>query len=116
MTERSMSMDFLVRIDTTAFYELPEEQRSEVRDREWVRGRELHEQGILRRLWRLPGQKGNVGLWSARDGDELAQALESLPIWPYATVEATALAHHPLFDAIEGRTDDVGLTATPGTD
>ena len=45
----------------------------------------------------LPGRKGNVGIWSARDADQLTEALESLPIWPLITVEVTPLATHPLF-------------------
>jgi len=90
-------MDFLVRIDTTAVYKLPEGERRELIERERARGRELHASGFLRKAWSLPGQKGNVGIWSARDADQLTEALVSLPIWPLITVEVTPLATHPLF-------------------
>ena len=98
-------MDFLVRMDTSAVYQLPDRERKELVERESMRGRELHADGILRKVWRLPGQKANVGIWSARDADELAQALQSLPIWPLITVEVTPLATHPLFAerALEGQ-------------
>ena len=90
-------MDFLVRIDTTAVHRLPDGERKELIERERMRGRELHAAGFLRKAWSLPGQKGNVGIWSARDADQLTEALESLPIWPLITVEVTPLATHPLF-------------------
>ena len=90
-------MDFRVRIATTAVYRLPDGERRGLIERERARGRELRAGGFLRKAWSLPGQKGNVGIWSARDADQLTGALESLPIWPLITVEVTPLATHPLF-------------------
>lgn len=57
----------------------------------------MHAGGFLRKVWSLPGQKANVGIWSARDADQLTEALQSLPIWPLITLEVTPLATHPLF-------------------
>jgi muconolactone D-isomerase len=37
-----------------------------------------------------------VGIWSATDADELHAVLTSLPIFPYASFDVTALATHPL--------------------
>jgi muconolactone D-isomerase len=93
-------MDFLIRIDTTAVYQLPDRERKELIERESLRGRELHAGGILRKVWRLPGQKANISIWSARDADQLTEALQSLPIWPLITLEVTPLATHPLFAEI----------------
>lgn len=90
-------MDFLVRLNTTAVYRLPDGERRELIERERMRGRELHADGFLRKAWSLPGQKANVGIWSARDADQLTEALQSLPIWPLITLEVTPLATHPLF-------------------
>jgi muconolactone D-isomerase len=90
-------MDFLVRMDTTAVHQLPDRERKELIERESTRGQELHASGILRKVWRLPGQKANVGIWSVRDADQLTEALQSLPIWPLITLEVTPLATHPLF-------------------
>lgn len=50
-------MDFLVRMDTTAVDQLPDRERKELIERESGRGRELHADGILRKVWRLPGRK-----------------------------------------------------------
>jgi muconolactone D-isomerase len=98
-------MDFLVRKDTTAVHQLPDRERKELIEREWMRGRELNAGGILQKVWSLPGQKADVGIWLARDADQLPEALQSLPIWPLITLEVTPLATHPLFAemAREGR-------------
>ena len=89
-------MDFLVCIATTAVYRLPKGEGRELIERERARGRELQAGGFLQKAWSLPGQKGNVGIWSARDADQITGALESLPIWPLITGEVTPLATHPL--------------------
>ena len=55
----------------------------------------LAETGHLARLWRVPGQRANWGLWRAADATELHEVLTSLPLWPYMDIEVTALAKHP---------------------
>ncbi len=89
-------MDFLVRIDTTRAYELPADELQDLVTRERVRGRELMRQGVLRHFWRLPGRRANIGIWTAADADALEEALESLPIRPYAEIDITPLATHPM--------------------
>jgi len=100
MDTKGIGMDFLVRIDTSAILALPDAEREDLVAREQARGRELYAQGILRMLWRLPAEQGNVGIWSAADADELADALRSLPVWPLAKMTVTALATHPLMAAL----------------
>jgi muconolactone D-isomerase len=53
-------------------------------------------EGVIRHLWSLVGQRRNVGIWAAEDADELQAALTSLPVWPYADIEVTPLATHPM--------------------
>ena len=85
-------MDFLVRVDVARAYELPEVERAALIDRERARGRELLSQGVIRQLWRLPGTRTNIGIWSAADADALEEALASLPIRSYAEIHVTALS------------------------
>jgi muconolactone D-isomerase len=85
-------MDFLVRVGFARAYELPEDERAALLERERSRGRELLSQGVIRQLWRLPGTRTNIGIWSAADADALEEALASLPIRPYTEIEVTALA------------------------
>ena len=46
---------------------------------------------MIRQLWRLPGTRTNIGIWSAADANALEEALASLPIRPYTEIEVTAL-------------------------
>jgi len=84
-------MDFLVRVDFARAYELPEDERAALLERERSRGRELLSQGVIRQLWRLPGTRTNIGIWSAADANALEVALASLPIRPYSEFDVTAL-------------------------
>lgn len=71
--------------------------------REAQRARELSRQGHLRRLWALPAEgtgRRTLGLWNARDPDELDNILKSLPLYPWMTVTITELSPHPSDPAI----------------
>lgn len=89
-------MDFLVRIDAARAYELPTDEREDLIAHERVRGRELMAEGVLHHLWSVPGRRANIGVWTATDADALNDALESLPIRPYADIDVTPLATHPM--------------------
>ena len=62
---------------------------------EAARARELAAAGTIVRLWRIPGERANWGLWSATDADELHAAVSSLPLWPWCEVTVHPLARHP---------------------
>jgi muconolactone delta-isomerase len=71
--------------------------------REAQRARELSSQGHLRRLWALPAEatvRRTLGLWNAREPDELDNILKSLPLYPWMTVTTTELSPHPSDPAI----------------
>jgi muconolactone D-isomerase len=89
-------VEFLVRVDASHAYELPTPECDDLIRRERDRGRELLAEGVIQRFWRVPGRHANIGIWSARDVDELETALTSLPIWRYADIEVTPLAKHPM--------------------
>ena len=72
-----------------------EQTRAGLTAAEAARARELADAGTLVKLWRIPGQRANWGLWSAPDADVLHEALCSLPLWPWAEVTVHPLARHP---------------------
>lgn len=88
-------MQFLLHIKVT----WPPDGDPEERDRrtaaEGVRARELAAEGIIKRVWRIPGQWANWGLWEAPDATTIHAAVQSLPMWPYLEVEVHPLADHP---------------------
>ena len=89
-------MEFLVWIQVTLPAELSSGSRQELMEREQVRGRELMNEGVIRRIWRIPGRTANVGIWDATNPTALHEALSSLPMFPYIDAKVTPLATHPL--------------------
>jgi muconolactone D-isomerase len=89
-------MEFLVEIEVQFPSHFSDEQRLGLIALERARGEELCSEGILRAIWRVPGQLANYAVWSAPNATEVHQAITSLPLWPYAKVRVTALAAHDL--------------------
>jgi muconolactone D-isomerase len=92
-------MEFLVHITVS----IPDTIAEDVVAQERRAGAELRDAGIIRRIWRVPGTTGNVGIWEAPDATALHEALSSLPAFPWARAEVTPLAVHPL-EAVTGDT------------
>lgn len=88
-------MEFLVFCEIEFTPDVTTERQEELRAAEAARARELQEAGLLMRLWRVPGQRANYGLWEAADATELHDALSSLPLFPYMRIHVEALAGHP---------------------
>ncbi len=59
-------MEFLVHMEV-ARIEGGEEREKQLREQEAARSRELATQGLLVRLWRVPGRRENWGIWRAAD-------------------------------------------------
>ncbi len=88
-------MEFLVEIETKWPPDGDPARRAELVKAESARAKELAGQGILRKLWRIPGTWKNVGLWEAEDATALHAAISSLPFFPWLTVHVRPLAVHP---------------------
>ena len=74
----------------------PDAVADDTNAREAVRAGELASEGHLLRLWRLPpGGPGALGLWRARDADEMQAIVRSLPLDAWMTTEITPLTTHP---------------------
>jgi muconolactone D-isomerase len=89
-------MEFLVRIDIDIPLDTPSERRQALQNAETERARALMAEGVIVRIWRLPGRTANVGVWAAPDATALHDVLTSMPLFPYFTVEVEALAVHYL--------------------
>lgn len=88
-------MEFLVEIENLWPPDGDANQKAELVKAEAARAKELAAEGILRKLWRIPGTVRNVGLWEAGDATALHQALSSLPFFPWLDIEVRPLAAHP---------------------
>jgi muconolactone D-isomerase len=88
-------IEFLVRIDVSLPTDMPADQRQELLVAERVRGRELLDRGVLKRIWRVPGRFSNYSLYDVQDATALHDLLSSLPLWPWTTMSVEPLATHP---------------------
>lgn len=92
--------EYLVRIVLRRPDNVDDGSWATVLDNERQVGMDYRRQGVLRRIWRLPGTTANVGLWSASDASALHTLLSGLPAFPYMTIQVEALALHYL-EAVE---------------
>lgn len=91
--------EFLVEIEIELPASTPDDERAALIAAEGSRGRELRDAGSIVRIWRVPGRRANVGIWSAVDASELHELIASLPLFPWMSVQVRALAnHHLMFD------------------
>jgi muconolactone D-isomerase len=88
-------MEFLVNIEVEWPPEGDHEEFARLTAQERTRARELAEEGRIKRLWRIPGRRANWGLWEAADATQLHEAISSLPLFAYLSVEVYPLARHP---------------------
>jgi muconolactone D-isomerase len=87
-------MEFLVNVVVNWPPDGDPNQRDQLFEAELERGQELAREGTMKRLWRVPGQWANWGLWEAEDATGLHEALSSLPLWPWMSVTVHPLAEH----------------------
>ena len=88
-------MDYLVHITFTWPPGITAEEQQRLIAAEHARARELAATGNLERLWRIPGQRANWGIWHAADATELHAVIASLPMFPHLTATVHPLAAHP---------------------
>lgn len=88
-------MEFLVHIEINWPPEADDVLRQEIFARELEQGQLLAKQGLLRRLWRVPGRWANWSLYEVADATELHEALTSLPLYPWMDIQVHAVAEHP---------------------
>ncbi len=55
----------------------------------------LRNEGKLLRIWRIVGERANVGIWQADSLEELHESISGLPLFPYIEVSVTPLIEHP---------------------
>jgi muconolactone delta-isomerase len=91
-------MEYLVNMTTHVPDGTTPEKLDELRAREDAHSRVLAADGSLLRLWRPPLQPGEwrtLGLFAARDVDELTKVLASMPLHSWRTDDVTPLSPHP---------------------
>jgi muconolactone D-isomerase len=88
-------MLFHVRMDVHIPHDLSAEERQRLLAQEKARAADLQQQGIWVHLWRVVGRYSNISIFDVGSTDELHDVLWNLPLFPYMTIDVTALATHP---------------------
>ena len=88
-------MLYLVRMDVHLPLDMPAAQSDEIKAREKAYSQDLQRQGKWLQLHRIVGEYANYSVFDVDSNDELHTILSGLPLFPYMTMNVTALAHHP---------------------
>lgn len=88
-------VEFLVRAENRLPPDTADDVRARLKTGERARADELRADGVLKRLWRVPGRNATIGLYETTDATALHEALSSLPMFPWMDITVEALATHP---------------------
>lgn len=91
-------MDVIIPLD------IDPDERANTLAREVVYSQKLQRAGKWVHIWRLVGQYSNLSVLDVENNEELHDILWNLPLFPYMTIEVTALATHPSDITIAVRT------------
>lgn len=85
---------FQVRMDVAIPRDLDPQLRDETIAREKAYSQDLQRSGKWRHIWRIVGQYSNISIFDVDSADELHEILWNLPLFPYMSIEVTALTRH----------------------
>lgn len=88
-------MLYMVRMQVNIPHDMPADQADRLKAREKAQAQALQHAGKWKGLWRVAGQYANFSLFDVESHDELHEILSGLPLFPYMSIEVTALARHP---------------------
>lgn len=88
-------MLYLVRMDVRLPHDMPQAQAEEIKAREKAYSQQLQREGKWQQLHRVVGEYANYSVFDVDSHDELHTILSGLPLFPYMTMQVTALARHP---------------------
>ena len=71
------------------------DEAARLKAQEKERFQELQETGTWRHIWRVAGRYANVSIFDVESNAALHDILMSLPLFPFMTIQVTALCRHP---------------------
>lgn len=88
-------MEFLVAVQTSLPPDMDPDRRAELLAAEAAYAGDLLAQGVIARIWRVPGRTASLGIWVERDATALHERLSGLPLYAWLDITVTPLATHP---------------------
>jgi muconolactone D-isomerase len=89
-------LEFLVETNLKIPDNMTDERRDELFTIERARGFTLRREGVIRRIWRIPGGYTSIAIWEAADPTALHKLLLTLPLFQWLNIRVTALGVHHL--------------------
>lgn len=105
-------MEFLVHIEIDRPTDAAAGNKETIFEQELANGQDLARIGSLRRSWRIPGRCASWSLYEVTDATELHEALSSLPLYPWMSIDVHPLAEHPNDPVTVGITAEDRTTTT----
>jgi len=94
-------MLFMVKIIVRLPGDWPKEKLQEINKNETARSMRFVEEGKLKRIFRIVGQRANFSIWEVDGPEELHATLTSLPLHPYMDVTVWPIIKHTTTQAWE---------------
>ncbi|CAB4889259.1 MAG: muconolactone Delta-isomerase [Actinobacteria bacterium] len=88
-------MLYLVHMTVNLPADMPASEATALKEVEKKLSQDLQRDGRWAELWRVVGQYANYSIFNVAGNDELHEILSGLPLFPYMTIDVTALATHP---------------------
>jgi muconolactone D-isomerase len=89
-------VEFLVAVQTSLPADMDPSRRAELLAAEAAYARRMIAEGVIARIWRVPGATASVGIWTSPDATVLHDRISGLPLFPWLDVTVTPLATHPV--------------------
>lgn len=99
-------MEFIAEVHINLPDSLQGEELEALRTRERARGKELWREGVIKRIWRIPGKKHVLAIYKAANATALQEIFETFPMYQYMDIDVRPLARHALEE--EPRADRSG--------
>lgn len=88
-------MLYCVKMDVNIPRDIESAEVERIKAAEKQRALDIQQSGKWPHLWRVVGQYSNISVFDVESNDELHELLSSLPLFPFMTIQVTALAQHP---------------------
>jgi muconolactone D-isomerase len=94
-------MLFMVRIRVRLPGDWAIEKHDQLVKAETARGMQCIQDGKLKRIFRIVGERANFSIWEANGPEDLHATLTSLPMHPYMDLTVTPIMKHTTTEAWE---------------
>lgn len=86
---------FAVRMEVALPQHMDPAAKADLLAREKAYSQDWQRSGEWVSIWRCVGEYANLSIFDVKDNEQLHEILWGLPLFPYMTMQVTALATHP---------------------